>query len=311
MNNFTILNKRQLKKMTQAERIEYQKQAKKYFGNLKNQLENYEQKEKLHPILLNGVRIFPFVIINKLNDINWPIDNGPVIFSVNHSNSKDFPVISRLIKKHFFIIADYTMKNDFFVDMLNMANGCIYVDRESKESGQNAIQQAIEGVNKGYNMAIFPETTWNLLNREPMLPRKWGDLKIAQQTGRPIIPIALAYTGCYCFAKFGKTRYVRKHYDLAEQDADLYEEMSQLRTDIWNSPEYKQKHKEVSYEEWLRQTIKSYKNFDVEYELSMIRKEDNYLKEQFDYILEVGEEIHPVKEIEKRLQFAKINYRIK
>lgn len=311
MDNFTILNKRQLKKMTSEERIEYQKQAKEYFGNLKNQLENFEQKEKLHPILLSGVRIFPFVIINKLNDINWPKDNGPVIFSVNHSNSKDFPVISRLIKKHFFIMADYTMKNDFFVDMLNMANGCIYVDRESKESGQNAINQAIEGVNRGYNMAIFPETTWNLLNQEPMLPRKWGDLKIAQKTGRPIVPIALAYTGHYCFAKFGNIKYVSETDDLKEVDTQLFEEMSQLRTDIWNSPEYNKKHKEISYEKWLRKTIKSYKNFDVEYELSMIRKEEDYLKEQFDYILEVGEDVHPVEKIQKRLQLSKVNYRIK
>ena len=57
--------------------------------------------------------------------------------------------------------------------------------------------------------------------------------------------------------------------------------------------------------------IKSYKNFDVEYEMSMIRKSDDYFKKNFERILEIGEEVRPIKKIEKKLQFSKVNYRLK
>lgn len=311
MDGFTVLTKRQLKRLSVKDREEYQRAANEYFGNLQNQLANYEEKEKLHPFLLAGVTLFPFVKIRKLNDLKWPEDNGPVIFSVNHSSSKDFPVISRLIKEHFFIMADYTMQNDRFVDMLNKANGCIYVDRKSKKSGKNAIAQAIEGVNNGYNMAIFAEGTWNLLEDELILPRKWGDLKTAQETGRPIMPIVLEHIGSFCFAKFGNLRYVGENANLEQVDQELHNEMTELRKSIREEEECKKRRESISYEDWLRKTIKGYKYFDVEYEISTIRKSEDYHKQEFDYILKVGEEIRPTSEIEKQLKLSKINYRIK
>ena len=311
MSDFTILNKAQLKRLSDEDRIKYQTKANEYFANLENQLENFDKKRLLHPFLLAGVSLFPYVKIRKLNDFSWPEDNGPVIFSVNHSSSKDFPVISRLIKEHFFIIADYTMQNDSFVDMLNKANGCIYLDRKSKKSGQNAINQAIEGVNNGYNMAIFAEGTWNLLENRLILPRKWGDLKIAQQTKRPIIPIVLEHTGNYCFAKFGKTRYVTEKDNIEKIDQEIYNEMTELRQTIREDNEYKSKRKEISYEDWLKETIKGYKYFDVEYEMSMVRKDADYNQEEFDYIIKTGEKIRPISQIEKKLKLSKINYRLK
>lgn len=310
MESFKVLNRCELMKMSDEDRIKYQKEANEYFGNLCNQLKDYEKKEIIQPLLLAISRLF-FVRIIKLNELKWPKDNGAVIFSVNHSNSKDFPVIKRLIKEHFFIMADYTMQNDFVVNLLNKLNSCIYVDRMSKKSGQNAIKQAIDGVNKGYNMAIFCESTWNLLRDEPMLPRKWGDLKVAQQTGRPIIPIVLDYNGINCFVKFGNPLYVKKEDDIKDADSFLFNEMTRLKKEIWESDEYKKKYKEVDYEKWLKKTIRSYKGFDVEYEISQIRKDDDYFKEEFDYILKIGEEVRPIKKIEKKLKYAKVNYRLK
>ena len=70
-------------------------------------------------------------------------------------------------------------------------------------------------------------------------------------------------------------------------------------------------YKDIPYEEWLINTIKSYKRFDVEYEMSMIRKTEDINQEELDRIIEVGEMVHPVKKIENKLENAKVNYRIK
>jgi 1-acyl-sn-glycerol-3-phosphate acyltransferase len=154
--------------------------------------------------------------------------------------------------------------------MLTNLNGCIYVDRKSKKSGENAFKQSIEGINKGYNMIVFPEGTWNLLQSQPILPRKWGDIKIAQETGRPIIPIVMEYNGKNCFVKSSDPIYFDKNDDLKSCDEKMYDIMSTLKYDIWSSDIYKDKFEEISYEEWLRETLKGYKYFDTEYEQWLI-----------------------------------------
>lgn len=310
MNTFKKLSRSQIKNLTEQERYEYQLSALDYYGNLKNQLSTFEDKEKYHKLLLNMVKMYP-VNIYKLNELQYPSDNKNAIFSANHSNASDFIVVSRLIKKHFFIMADFTMINDNVVNFLNEANGCIYLDRHSKKSGQNAIEQAIDGVNHGYNMMIFPESTWNLLRDKPMLPRKWGDIIVAQQTGRPIIPIGLVYNKNNCFVKFGEPFYVSKNDLIIEKDKELFNIMSQLREDILNSDRFKIMYSEITYEEWLIKTIKSYKNFDVDYELSVVRDGNKIYKNEFNYIRNIAENIHPINEIEDRLSESTINYRIK
>lgn len=309
MNEFKKLDIHKLKRLKEKEKYEYQLSALEYYGNLKNQLLYFSEKEKYHNFLLNMVRLYP-INIHKLNEFVYPNDKN-VIFSANHSNANDFIVVSRLIIRHFFIMADFTMINDPVVNFFNQANGCIYLDRHSKRSGQNAIEQAIDGVSHGYNMMIFPEATWNLLENYRMLPRKWGDIIVAQQTARPIIPIGLVYNSNNCFVKFGKPFFVTKNDSVIEKDKQLYRIMELLREDIYSSQKYKDLYKEQSYEEWLMGTIRSYKNFDVDYELSVVRNGYNLYGEEFRYIKNVGEKIHPIEQIEERLSNSIINYRIK
>ena len=309
MSEFKVLSSREIKKLSDSERYEYQLAALDYYGNLKNQLSSFEDKEKYHKLLLGMVSMYPINIV-KLNEIEYPQDGKNAIFSANHSNASDFIVVSRLIKKHFFIMADFTMINDNVVNFLNTANGCIYVDRLSKTSGQNAIEQAIDGVNKGYNMMIFPEGTWNLTKDQLMLPRKWGDIIVAQNTGRPIIPIGLVYNCNNCFVKFGKPFYVSKNDSIKEKDEELFNIMVNLRKEIIESAKYKILEKPISYEEWLINTIKSYKHFDVDYELSVIRNNGVINDNELAYIRSIGEQIHSEQDIENRLRNSQINYRI-
>ena len=310
MEEFKILKRRHLRRLSDEERKEYQLKALEHYGNLKNQLDNFEKMTIIHNIIWIFMNLYP-IKIHKLNDINIKDIDGPIIFTANHSNANDFPILFRLIKKHFFIMADYSMQNDFFVDTLNKINGCVYVDRKSKESGKNAFEQAIEGVKKGYNMLIFPESTWNLFPKRPMLPRHWGDLKIAQETGRPILPIALVYSGRNCFVKYGKLRYVNKADDLKTIDREVYDEMCDLRLDIWNSKIYKTLEEPITYDEWLTKTIKSYNNFDVEYEMSAIRDDGTIDYSELEYILNKGEQLRPTNEIEEELNDSKVNYRLR
>lgn len=90
-------------------------------------------KEYLHPILLFGVRLFSTCKVRIVGNNSIPVGTN-AIFAVNHSNSFDFPVCAKIVKRHFIILADSTLQEDPAVNLLNRLNGCIYVDRKDKES---------------------------------------------------------------------------------------------------------------------------------------------------------------------------------
>ena len=65
----------------------------------------------------------------------------------------------------------------------------------------------------------------------------------------------------------------------------------------------------MEYADWVRMNIESYKNFDVDYEMSCIRDDGSLPQDELEQIRRIGEEIHPVAGIRQRLKYAKINYR--
>ena len=250
----------------------------------------------------------PIKII-KLNRIDWNGDKKPIIFSANHSNVYDFPVLGRAIKKHFFLLVDFTLINEPLVNMANKLNGCIYVDRKSNKSTKNAFTQCVEGVRNGNNMLIFPESTWNLTKSLPLLPRYWGDIKIAQATGSPIIPIFLIYCGRTCLIRFGERIYVSKNDSITVKDKEVSDAMVRLRKEIESSDEYIKHYTPMEYTDWIKKNVEGYKAFDVDYEMSCIRHDEILPIDEIEQIKAIGEEIHPVNRIKQKLKYARINYR--
>ncbi len=308
MKKIKKISKSQIDSMSETQRREYYKNAVEYYGNLKNQLKDFRAKGIVHPLLLLITHAFPVKVI-KLNSVDWSVDNKPVIFSANHSNSNDFPSLAQSIKKHFFIMADYTMINDPVVNLANKLNGCVYVDRKSKKSTANAFEQCVEGVKSGYNMVVFPESTWNLTKSLPVLPRYWGDVKIAQETGSPIIPTIMVYCGKICLIKFGERIYVSKDDSIAEKDKEVYHAMANLRKEIESSPEYKKYYEPMEYTDWIKKNVESYQFFDVDYEMSCVRKDEMLPKDELETIAKIGEEMRPVEKLRQDLKYSRINYR--
>ena len=292
MKQYRRYSKAQIDRMSAEVRKEYYKNAVEHYGNLKNQLKGYKAKGVFHPILRLITHAFPVKVV-KLNDVDWSVDDKPVIFSSNHSNSNDFPVLVQSVKKRCFVLTDFTMINDPAVCLSTRMNGCVYVDRKSKKSTANAFEQRVEGIKNGYNMAIFPESTWNLTKSLPILPRYWGDVKIAQVRGSPIVPAILVYCGKICLVKFGKRIFVSKDDSVSDKDKEIYDAMANLRKEIEDSTEYKQYYTPIEYEEWVKKNLESYKFFDTEYEMSCIRKDDILPEDELRQIIEIGEELRP------------------
>ena len=74
------------------------------------------------------------------------------------------------------------------------AAGCISVNRSIHDSDAKA--QALEVLNNGWALGLFPEGTRNR-TEDTLLPFKMGAVSMAQKTGATIVPFAI--TGKYKF----------------------------------------------------------------------------------------------------------------
>ena len=233
---------------------------------------NHIIKTILHPIMLLGVKL---IDCSKVTIIGKnPIDNltESAIFVVNHTNGHDFPVAAQVIKKHFYILADFTMKKDFIVNTLNRLNGCVYVDRKNPTSKKQSKEKLIKHLKCGNNVLLFPEGTWNLHPSRLLLPLNWGAVDLSLKTGKPIIPIVLLYRDKSVYVKIGTP--FKSTQDKTVEIMSLEEQMSTLLWDLMMQFEsQKRADLPTDYKEkYIKEQLDTYKKFNLEYETSVIRK---------------------------------------
>lgn len=113
--------------------------------------------------------------------------------------------------------------------------GCIPVDRSQKDS--NATNAALEVLNEGLALGLFPEGTRNKTDKF-LLPFKFGAVSMAKKTDSYLVPFGI--TGDYKFrsknltVRFGKP--FKATDDLEESNKRLEEEVGRLmRENLKNS----------------------------------------------------------------------------
>ena len=153
-------------------------------------------------------------------------EDGPLIIVCNHRHKLDpcASVVSTKRVIHYMAKDKYYEKNPFFKWM-----GCIKV--KSNVSNKEAVSLAIDLLNNGGVLGIFPEGTRNKTENK-LLPFKYGTVKIAQETGAYIVPAAIS--GDYRFRshnlviRYGKPFKVLSDEDLTLANERLKEEILKL-----------------------------------------------------------------------------------
>ncbi len=161
---------------------------------------------------------YPFKVLNK---VDIPKD-GPVIICGNHIHLMDqfLPILNINRPIHYMAKIEYfnNKKTRWFFKL----TGCIPVNREIHDN--NAKEKALEVLNQGLALGIFPEGTRNR-TKEALLPFKFGAVSLAKKSNATIIPYAIK--GNYKFRtknlkiKFGKP-YKIESDNLEEENTKLY-----------------------------------------------------------------------------------------
>ena len=116
----------------------------------------------------------------------------PVLYVANHRSFYDIILTyARCPRLTGYVAKKETKKAPLLSNWMERLY-CLFLDRKDIREGLKTILTAIEYVNKGISITIFPEGTRGKGKDElDMLPFHEGSFKIAMKTGCPIIPVAI------------------------------------------------------------------------------------------------------------------------
>lgn len=191
---------------------DYYRLKREYNYNNGKELKGMGWRNLLHPIILKLVKLNrQYIDKQKLTILNDARKNNhnkkfsekvkslikrekqkPVIYAITHVDKYDFQLVSEAIKDHQYPFAGdpETMYRNLDGIVLGL-NGVIYCDTESKIDRKIAKATAIETLENGKNLLIYPEGVWNVTSNLLMLPLFPGIIEMAKTTGCDIVPVAI------------------------------------------------------------------------------------------------------------------------
>lgn len=151
--------------------------------------------------------------IEIINESVIPLE-GKCILAGNHTNNLDSLLLISATKRTIRFLAKKEMHKGV-LGPLFISAGTIPVDRTRKD--ENAKQKALEALNNGELICVFPEGTINR-TKDTIMPFKYGVVSFANKTNSPIIPFTI--TGKYkVFRKNVKIKFL-KAYKLETNDLE-------------------------------------------------------------------------------------------
>ena len=117
------------------------------------------------------------------------LPDGACVFIGNHQGYFDIPALIAAVDRPVGYIAKKEILNHKYISYWMKKIHCVFIDRDNIKESLKAINQGVEYVNAGFNMAIFPEGTRS--KGETIGEFKKGSMKLATKSGAPIVPVAI------------------------------------------------------------------------------------------------------------------------
>ena len=120
------------------------------------------------------------------------LPKGNCLFVANHQGYFDIPGIICATGRPMGFIAKKEILQYKFISYWMEKIHCVFMDRNNIRESMKSINQGVEILKQGYNVAIFPEGT---RSKGPMLSEfKKGSMKLAVKSGVPVVPVAISGT---------------------------------------------------------------------------------------------------------------------
>lgn len=163
------------------------------------------------------------IVSIEYKDLEQKSFKSNAIYVCNHRRFLDIPIAYCLLNKTY---ARFLVKREYQFTLWNVIQkklGTIYVGREYAASRKSSLTTMLQTVLNNESILIFPEGTRNK-TPDILLPFQYGAVKIAQITGRPIIPIVI-----YQINNFKYKAVIGKLFKVS-----IYDTLENKNQELWN-----------------------------------------------------------------------------
>ena len=238
MEEFKKKNLIQQRKMAIEELVIYYSELRKFEFHQGKELQYIELRKKIH-FLVNFIlkvdQLLSKEIIIIIDDKHNIENDKPRIYACTHIGGNDIQRTFQVIKEPaYLMLGDPGILYKKLIYKGLEMNGVIPLETTDKEDRKIAYSRAIELLNKGGNLLIYPEGAWNVSPNLVVMKIFTGTVRMAKETGAEIIPIAVEQYGQDFYFNIGSnyTISANSKMDDKELTADLRDKLVTLKWEI-------------------------------------------------------------------------------
>lgn len=241
MSDFSKVSLFQKRKMAIDELTNYYAEYRKYEYDSGKSLKGIELRKKMH-FLIEGILKLDQLLSKEdiviLNDKHTVNNDTPKIFACTHIGGNDVQRAFQVLgAPAYLMLGDpgYIYRMPIYQAL--KLNGVIPLETKSCEDRKIAYNRSVELLKNNGNLLIFPEGAWNVSPNLVVMKLFSGAVRMAQETGAEIIPIAVEQYDNKFYFNIGENYSISNdtEHSIQELTDDLRDKLSTLKWEIFES----------------------------------------------------------------------------
>lgn len=163
-----------------------------FYAKYLHRVKKYAQRDWFADIVISRISRVIFYMtgsrVKVIGQENVPEDRA-VIFVSNHQGHMDSVIIQGFIKKPKGFVSIKAYENFPIVGSWMTYMGSVFLDKDDTRQTLVNINQAVENLNRGQSMVVFPEG--KLSDGEQTLDFERGWLRLVTKSNVPIVPVTI------------------------------------------------------------------------------------------------------------------------
>ena len=201
-----------------------EKRKEDYDNNVR--LTGVENKKKTYPVVKAILKTDQLTSKEKIVNMTEPevieynnSDEGNKIYACTHIGGNDIQRALQIMNvPAYLMLGDPGILYKKAIYQALKFNGVIPLETKDRKDRKIAYNRSIELLDQGGNLLIYPEGAWNVSPNELVMKMFVGTVRMAKETGKPIVPIAMEQIGDTFYIKVGKEYTIPKDCPLSEQE---------------------------------------------------------------------------------------------
>lgn len=238
MEEFKKLKRSKVKKLPIEEIEKYYFEKRKFEFRNNVPIKNIRFKKAIHGTLRQIIKLDRVLSKEKLEVIGDERikSKSPKVYACTHIGGNDIQRTFEAIKESAYLFLGDP--KEIYIDVTGVLlrlNGVIPFETKEKEDRKIAYARAVELLQKGGNVLIYPEGAWNVTDNLPVCRLYKGAVNMARESKADIIPVAVEQFDNQFYVNIGKNiKYDEERFsDVDALNQELRDELASLKWKIW------------------------------------------------------------------------------